>query len=63
LAKAYSDARLEAACQRAVQLGAYRYKSIESILKHRLENQALPTQQELRLPQDHGNIRGPDYYQ
>ena len=63
LAKAYSDARLEAACQRAVQLGTYRYKSIESILKHRLENQALPTQQELRLPQDHGNIRGPDYYQ
>jgi transposase len=63
LGKAYGEARLEAACQRAGQLGTYRYKSIESILKHRLENQPLPAQQELSLPQDHDNIRGADYYQ
>ena len=63
LGKAYGEARLEAACQRAGQLGTYRYRSIESILKHRLENQPLPAQQEQNLPQDHGNIRGADYYQ
>ena len=63
LGKAYGEARLEAACQRAGQLGSYRYRSIESILKHRLENQPLPARQEQNLPQDHGNIRGADYYQ
>ncbi len=63
LGKAYAEERLEAACQRAQQLGTYRYKSIESILKNRLENQPLSAQQELSLPQDHGNIRGADYYQ
>ena len=63
LGKAYGEARLEAACQRAQQLGAYRYQSIESILKHRLDEQPLRSRPELSLPQDHGNIRGPDYYQ
>ena len=62
LAKAYSDARLEAACQRALTLGTCRYKSIESILKHRLDNQPLHETPEQNLPQDHDNIRGPDYY-
>jgi len=63
LGKAYGETRLEAACQRAQHLGTYRYKSIESILKHHLESQPLPAPQELSLPQDHGNLRGPDYYQ
>jgi transposase len=62
LAKAYSDARLEAACQRALMLGTCRYKSIESILKHRLDSQPFHETPEQNLPQDHGNIRGPDYY-
>ena len=62
LAKSYSKQRLEAACQRALTLGSYRYKSIESILKHGLDQQALATQQELELPQDHDNVRGSSYY-
>jgi transposase len=62
LGKAYGDERLEAACQRALLLGTHRYKSIESILKHGLDKQAVPEQQELALPEDHDNIRGPDYY-
>lgn len=62
LGKAYGDERLEVACRRALALGSYRYKSIESILKHRLDEQALSEQQELALPDDHGNIRGPTHY-
>jgi transposase len=62
LGKSYSKQRLEAACQRALTLGSYRYKSIESILKHGLDQQALATQQELELPQDHDNVRGSSYY-
>jgi transposase len=62
LGKAYGDERLEAACQRALVLGSCRYKSIESILKHRLDEQPLEEQQELSLPESHDNIRGPAYY-
>ena len=62
LGKAYGDARLEAACRRALILGSHSYKSIESILKHRLDDKPLAEQQELALPDDHDNIRGPSYY-
>ena len=62
LGKAYGDERLEAACRRALTLGSCRYKSIESILKHRLDEQPVEEQQELALPDSHDNIRGPAYY-
>ena len=62
LAKVYSNARLDAACQRALLLGTCRYKSIESILKHRLDEQPLQEVTEQKLPQDHDHIRGSDYY-
>jgi transposase len=62
LGKAYGEQRLEAACRRALTLGSHSYKSIESILKHRLDEQPLAEQPELALPEDHDNIRGPSYY-
>lgn len=62
LGQSYGESRLEAACQRALMLGSCRYKSIESILKHRLDQQPLEEQQELALPDTHDNIRGPAYY-
>ena len=62
LGKAYGDEPLEAACRRALTLGSHSYKSIESILKHRLDDKPLADQQELALPEDHDNIRGPSYY-
>ncbi len=62
LGKAYGDERLEAACRRALILGSHSYKSIASILKHRLDEQPLTEAQELPLPEDHDNIRGPSYY-
>lgn len=62
LGKTYGDERLEAACRRALTLGSHRYKSIESILKHRLDQKPLDEQQEQALPDNHDNIRGPSYY-
>ena len=41
LGKHYGNERLEAACQRAQRLGSYSYKSVQSILKHNLDEQAL----------------------
>jgi transposase len=62
LAKAYSDARLEAACTRALSLGTCRYKSIESILKHGLDSKPVGVEEEAALPQQHENVRGAAYY-
>lgn len=62
LATAYSEPRLEAACQRALTLGALSVRSIKSILKHRLDEQPIEAAEQLDLPIDHDNIRGPSYY-
>jgi transposase len=62
LGKSYGDERLEAACQRALLIGSYSYKSIDSILRKGLDRQATDTQQELELNVDHDNLRGADYY-
>ena len=62
LAKTYSDARLEAAAQRALTLGAHSVRSVESILKHRLDEQPLHEAPESPLPDDHDNLRGPSYF-
>jgi len=62
LAKTYSNHRLEAACQRALSLGTHRYKSIESILKHGLDEKPVDREEDASLPQQHDNIRGADYY-
>lgn len=63
LGKTYGDARLEAACRRALKIGAASYKSIDSILKHRLDEQPLPEPAQPTLALDHhDNVRGPKYY-
>ena len=63
LGKSYGDDRLEAACRRALLIGALSYKSIESILRKGLDQQPLQSQQEqLELNVDHNNIRGAHYY-
>ena len=62
LGKRYGDARLEAACQRALALGACSYKSLESILKHGLDRRPLPPQPDATAGAAHMNIRGPQYY-
>ena len=61
LAKPYGDARLEAACRRALTLGTHSLRSLESILKHRLDEQG-DAPEPLSLPLEHDNLRGPSYY-
>jgi transposase len=63
LAKSYSDGRLEAACQRAMAIRGYSYKSIASILKHGLDQRPIAAETKPRLPVEHPNIRGARYYQ
>ncbi|MHC4067122.1 MAG: IS21 family transposase, partial [Planctomycetota bacterium] len=63
LAKSYGDARVEAACQRALAVGSLRYRSIASILKKGLDREPLPEPPETRPPIAHANVRGPEYYQ
>jgi transposase len=62
LGKSFGEQRLEAACRRALTLGAYSYKSIESILRQGLDRKTVPEQQNLDLALEHENIRGSDYY-
>lgn len=62
LGKSYGDERLEAACQRALALGACAYKSLESILKHGLAHHPLPPKPDATAGSAHMNIRGPHSY-
>lgn len=66
LAKRYSETRLDAACQRALRIGATTYQSIESILKHGLDREPLPdmiSEETPRVTQaPHDNLRNHHYY-
>ena len=62
LGERYGDARLEAACRRALALGTYAYKSVESILKNGLDKKPLPTPTPEAPVIEHPNLRGPDYF-
>jgi transposase len=60
LEKSFSRNRLEAACARANQVGAFQYANIKSILEKNLDQVALPPDSP-PLP-IHDNVRGPDYF-
>lgn len=63
LSKRFGGQRLEAACARALRLGALSYKHVESTLKHGLDSQ--PVGDEARPASRgrvHENVRGRDYY-
>ena len=63
LGKSYTDERLEAACRRALHLGATSYKSVKSILDKDLDRLPLPeTDETTNEPIVHPNIRGAGYY-
>ncbi len=61
LGKQHGEARLEAACARALALNTLSYKSIKSILTHGLEQPPLPTAASPPSIQ-HAHIRGAHYY-
>jgi transposase len=65
-AKRYGEARLDAACQRALTIDSPTRKSIKSILEAKLDQHpdlfpALDNTLSTRLPQ-HSNVRGADYF-
>lgn len=63
LGKRYSPERLEAACERALMIKAFSFKSVESILKRGLDQQPLMFDHaENPNPLIHDNIRGTHYY-
>jgi len=61
LGKQYTDERLEKAAGRALACNSHSYRSVESILKKKLEDQPLPEIQAKPLPH-HQNVRGSVYY-
>ncbi len=61
LAKAHGEARLEAACRRALHFGTLSYRSIESILDKHLEAQPLQEDGVCSSP-SHENVRGQEYF-
>jgi transposase len=63
LAKRYGDARLEAACARAVQAGARSYRHVDSILKRGLDQLSEPDRPAPSPRPSHENLRGGTYYQ
>jgi len=63
LGRRYGDERLEAACERALAVQAHSYRSVESILKHGLDREALPETTALVVAaRVHEFVRGPGYY-
>jgi transposase len=61
LAKSHGAERLEAACQRALEIGARSYTSVNSILKNNLDRQRPETTTDGPAI-SHPNIRGPGYF-
>jgi transposase len=67
LAKQYDRVRLEAACQRALEIGSPTRTSVASILKKGLDRLPLATAKDAELQddlflQDHENVRGSDAF-
>ncbi len=64
LAKQFTEARLEAACRRALAIGAPNRKSIKSILDAKLDlhPELFAATEHTPTPPQHGNVRGADYF-
>jgi transposase len=69
LSKTYDAKRLDNACQRAVTIGSANLRSVKSILQRGLDQLPLPLEAQgndngktKTIANDHGNIRGPEYY-
>ena len=62
LVRGYGAERVEAACQRGIDIGARTYSSIVSILRNNLDRAYRPQPVPDEPPVQHGNIRGGGYY-
>lgn len=62
LARQFGDARLEAACARAMAIGSPTYRSVNSILASGLDRHVVATEAPQASLPPHDNVRGPEYY-
>ena len=62
LVRAWGGERVEAACQRGIDIGARSYSSIVSILRNNLDRAYRPQSVPDEPPVQHSNIRGGRYY-
>jgi transposase len=63
LGRRYPAARVEAAAARALATGAVSYKSLDSILRHALDQQPLAPPTPSHPRPAHDNVRGAEYFQ
>jgi transposase len=61
LARGFGRERVNAACGRALEIGARTYGSVRSILDNHLDRTTAPRTASAK-PIDHANIRGSRYY-
>ena len=62
LVKAFERERVNAACGRALEIGARTYGSVRSILDNHLDRSSPSSSPASSEPINHSNIRGPRYY-
>ena len=62
LAKTYPAERMEAAARRCLRVRAYKFQSMDSILKNQLDRLPIPGDPPVQTAVDHDNIRGADYF-
>jgi hypothetical protein len=68
LAKSYGPERADAACRRALEIRSPSYRSVQTILKHALDRNPLPLEQDSTPPTAaagapaHEHVRGADYF-
>ncbi len=62
LAKRFGATRLEAACERALALGAFQYRHVRDVLLNNRDRTPPPGRADWTSPA-HENVRGPGYYQ
>jgi hypothetical protein len=62
LAGHYSPARMEAAAERALLMGACRYQNVKSILKNSLDEAPPAEAPPSSPPPPHDNIRGAEHF-
>lgn len=62
LAHEFSNERLDAACRRAIEIGAHSLANVRSILRNNLDQLPAPANQSMEAAFDHPNVRGSTYY-
>lgn len=63
LAKRYGNARLEAACERTLALGTFKYRHVRDVLANNLDRVGAHVADAGWTSPPHANLRGPGYYQ